>query len=469
MKFVTRSMIFLLALYGLVFAFGDWYLLRSGADLWFAVLFAIGFIGLQYLVAPKIIEWVLDIGWCDEGVKLPDVNREFLEKLCAERGMKMPRLGIIYSGTPNAFSFGRVRSDARIVVTSGLLEVLSPEESNAVLAHELGHVEHWDFAVMTIAALAPLLLYQIYVVTEKINNARVVAYGAYLCYLISQYIVLMLNRTREFFADHYAACVTQAPAALASALVKIAYGMVREEGEYQRVLSMGSKDEKSEARKMRRLAGGVALMGISNVRSGSALALGHANPTEAAAVMKWDLVNPWARFYQLSSTHPLTALRVRQLNREAEAMHQPVQYWLPQDQRVSWANFPLEFLVWVSPLLFGAALISAFWFPYLFEYLKIELPTNIRPILLMALGITWFMRILFRYHGEFRDAKVGLLLEDLEVSQIRPRAVCLKGKIVGRGEPGAFWSSDLVLRDQTGIIFLLYRSSIPFARFVFGS
>jgi Zn-dependent protease with chaperone function len=103
MKFITRSLLFLLALYGLVFAVGDWYLVRSGANLWFAVLFAIGFVGLQYLVAPWIIQWVLDISWCDEGAKLPEANREFIEKLCAERGLKMPRIGIIYSGTPNAF------------------------------------------------------------------------------------------------------------------------------------------------------------------------------------------------------------------------------------------------------------------------------------------------------------------------------------------------------------------------------
>jgi heat shock protein HtpX len=469
MKFIARSLLILFLLYGLVFAFGDWYLLRSGADVWFAVLFAVGFIGLQYLIAPKIIEWVLDISWCDEGAKLPDVNREFLEKLCADRGLKMPRIGIIYSGTPNAFSFGRLRRDARIVVTSGLLEVLTPEESNAVLAHELGHVEHRDFAVMTVAALAPLLLYQIYIVAERINNARAIAYGAYLAFLVSQYVVLMLNRTREYFADHYAACVTLAPSALASALVKIAYGMVREEGEYQRVMAMGDKEEKSDVRKLRRLAGTVALMGISNVRSGSALALGHANPTEAAAVMKWDLVNPWARFYELGSTHPLTALRVRQLNREAETMHQSVRYPLPSDQRVAWANFPFEFLVWALPVLCGIALVSTYWFPYLFKSLRIGLSPDLQPTLLIALGFTWFLKILFRYRGEFRDSCVGRLLEDLEVSQIRPRAVRLKGKIVGRGEPGAFWSSDFVLRDETGIVFLLYRSSIPFARFLFGS
>ena len=125
MKFISRSLLILLALYGLVFAFGDWYLIHTGAGLAWGILFAVAFIGLQYLVAPYIIQWVLDISWCDEGAQLPDVNREFVEKLCAQRGMKVPRLGIIYSGTPNAFSFGRLRSDARVVVTSGLLEVLT--------------------------------------------------------------------------------------------------------------------------------------------------------------------------------------------------------------------------------------------------------------------------------------------------------------------------------------------------------
>ena len=468
MKFVTRSLLILLALYGLVFAIGDWYLVRAGAGVWIGVLFAVAFLGLQYLTAPWIIERVLEIGWCDEGATLPEANREFLEKLCAERGLKLPRIGIIYSGTPNAFSFERVRRDARIVVTSGLLEALTPEESNAVLAHELGHIEHWDFAVMTVAALAPLILYQIYALTNRSNQARIVAYGAYICYLFSQYVVLFLNRTREYFADHYAADVTHAPASLSSALVKIAYGMIRDEGEYQRVMALGDKDEKASARKLRRLAGTVALMGISNVRSGTSLALGHANPSEAAAVMKWDLVNPWARFYELSSTHPLTALRVRSLNRDAIEMHQSVEYPLPTDRSMRWGAFPVEFFVWVLPVLASSFLLASLWFSSVLAYLHIELPENFRPLMLIALGVTWFGRILFRYRGEFQSANIGRLLEDLEVSQMRPRAVKLIGEILGRGEPGAFWSPDLVLRDETGIIFLLYRSSIPFARLLFG-
>ena len=50
---------------------------------------------------------------------------------------------------------------------------------------------------------------------------------------------------------------------------------------------------------------------------------------------------------------------------------------------------------------------------------------------------------------------------------MRPRSVKVKGKILGRGVPGAFWSPDLTLQDETGIIFILYRQSIPFTRWLF--
>jgi heat shock protein HtpX len=137
----------------------------------------------------------MTISWDDARVLLPENNRRFVERLCSERSIPGPRIGIIYSsGYPNAFSFGRTPRGARVVVTKSLLETLTTEETNAVLAHELGHIEHWDVAVMTIAAFVPLLLYQLYAFTNRVNNSRGIAYAAYLCYLLSQYIVLLLNR-----------------------------------------------------------------------------------------------------------------------------------------------------------------------------------------------------------------------------------------------------------------------------------
>jgi hypothetical protein len=320
---------------------------------------------------------------------------------------------------------------------------------------------------MTVAALAPLILYQLYAFTRSNDTTRALAYGAYLCYLLSQFVVLILNRTREYYADHYSAEVTRKPDDLSSALIKIAYGMVREEGEYKRVMKEGDKEEKSIFRKNRRISASLGLMGISNIQSGQALALASANPAEAAAVMKWDLVNPWARVYELNSTHPLTAFRVQRMNQEAAAMNQVPRYPVSEDRRTRWGWFPLEFLLWSLPFVAGFLWISLDWYPEFRNYFNFDLPPHFTPMLFMFTAAIWILRTMYRYSGTVADTNVGTLLEDLDVSQMQCRAVRLKGEILGRGVPGAFWSPDLVLRDETGMIFMLYRPSIPFARFFF--
>jgi hypothetical protein len=56
MKFLTRSILILLALYGLVFALGNAYLVRVGVPLWGEIAFAVILIGVQYLIGPTLIE-----------------------------------------------------------------------------------------------------------------------------------------------------------------------------------------------------------------------------------------------------------------------------------------------------------------------------------------------------------------------------------------------------------------------------
>ncbi len=465
MGFISRSLLLLFALYGLVFAVGDAYLLHGGLPIWVGIAFAVGIVGLQYVLSPWIIEWCFDITWHEDDI--PARLRLYIEQLCRQRGLPVPKIGIIESGTPNAFAFGRLRRDARLVVTRGLLDLLTEEEAEAVAAHEVGHIAHYDFAVMAVAAMAPLLLYQLYVWTRGNNNTRIVSYAAYISYLVGQFMVLALNRQREYGADHFSACEGHAPNALSSALVKIAYGMVKQNGEVARLAKQGSKDEKKDARKATQLGRALGLMGIMGASSANAIALGESSPEEAARVMRWDLVNPWARFYELSSTHPLTAMRLRALNREAQAQGQNVTYALPPDARMRWVGFPLEFAIWAAPLVCGFLLFSWLWVGRPLTRLGVHIPLHFAPILLVAMGITWMARIAYRYHGEFKPKQVEDLLEDMAVSQMRTRAVELQGEIIGNGVPGAFWSPDLVIRDKTGLMFVLYRSSIPFGRLWF--
>jgi heat shock protein HtpX len=465
MRFLTRSLLLLFVLYALVFAVGDAYLVHGQAPLWLGVIFVLVLIGAQYLISPWLIEAFFTIHWDHDAV--PAAQRAFIERLCHERGIPMPRMGLIDSGTPNAFAFGRIRNDARIVITSGLLEMLTEEEANAVLAHELGHIANYDFAVMAVASMAPLLLYQIYVWTDRISNLRIVSYAAYLAYWIGQFMVLLLNRTREYGADHFSAKVTGSPNLLSAALVKICYGMVREQGEIRRLAKEGDSSEKKAARRRQQFGQALGMMGIASAKPSNALALGILNAEQAARVMRWDLVNPWAKFYELGSTHPLTAMRLRELNRAATDSGHQVAYPLPEDTPTRWTGFPVEFLFWVAPLACGFAIITWLWTGSSLHEMGLHMPQHFVPWMLVALGATWAARIAFRYHGVFERRRVNELLEDLSVSQMRPRPVEVEGEIVGHGLPGAFWSPDLVLRDETGMMFLHYRSSLPFGRLLF--
>jgi Zn-dependent protease with chaperone function len=466
MGFIGRSLLVLSVLYGLLFLVVDLFLLHGGVPLWYGVAFVVVLFAIQYLVSPWLIEWFFSIDWDPQA--LPAVHRAFVENLCRERGLPPLKLGVIWSDTPNAFAFGRVRRDARVVVTEGVLKNLTTDEINAVLAHEVGHVAHYDFAVMALASICPLLLYQVYIWTDRVNNLRIVSYFAYIAYWLGQFLVLMLNRTREFGADHFSAEVTRQPSALSSALVKIAYGMIRESSEARRLIKEGaSSDIKKDAKRALQFGQSLSLMGIAAASGGQALSLVSNTPEAAAKVMRWDLVNPWSRVYQLGSTHPLTAMRIKALNRDASSFGQQPEYPLPADSKVRWSGFPLEFLVWAAPLVCAFLLVTYNWIGNPLEVFGISTPPHFISSLCVALGVTWAARIAYRYRGIFTPAKIDNLLEDMAVSQMRPRAVELEGEIIGHGIPGAVWSADLVIQDDSGMLFVYYRSSLPFGRLFF--
>jgi hypothetical protein len=132
-----------------------------------------------------------------------------------------------------------------------------------------------------------------------------------------------------------------------------------------------------------------------------------------------------------------------------------------------WTPFPLEILLWAAPWIGTGALLAVLTgIPQRFGFSNGRPPGLVAPLLVFT-GIAWILRTWFRYYGAARPAKIRELMEDVTVSQMRPRAVRLEGTIMGFGVPGAFWCPDLVLRDSTGLLYVLYRQSIPFARLFF--
>lgn len=75
-----------------------------------------------------------------------------LERLCGKANLPMPKLYLIPQAAPNAFATGRNPSHASVAVTAGLLELMSDDELEGVIAHELSHVRNYDILTTSIAA-----------------------------------------------------------------------------------------------------------------------------------------------------------------------------------------------------------------------------------------------------------------------------------------------------------------------------
>src|SRR5207253_3325596 len=137
--------------------------------------------------------------------------------------------------------------------------------------------------------------------------------------------------------------------ALATALVKIAYGLAR----------AGGADE----RKRHPEVAGAGALGIFDARSALALATASAGRGRVSThtmqkAMRWDLWNPWARWIELGSTHPLPAKRIRALERMALARGARPSFSFGEVQPESyWDEFLGDVIVHLLPALgFGAAI-----------------------------------------------------------------------------------------------------------------
>lgn len=153
-----------------------------------------------------------------------------VERLAQKANLPMPKVYIIPERVPNAFATGRNPQNAAVAVTEGLLELLDEDEVEAVLAHELSHVRHYDILVGTIAAtiagaigvLANMMQFGAMVGSDRNRvNPIVMIVLAIVLPLAAAVIQMAISRNREYMADEGAARLTRHPEWLQSALAKL--------------------------------------------------------------------------------------------------------------------------------------------------------------------------------------------------------------------------------------------------------
>jgi len=159
---------------------------------------------------------------------------EIVERLTQKIGIPMPKIYVIPTESPNAFATGRNPSHASVAVTHGILGLLTDEELEGVLAHELGHVNNRDILISSVAAT---LAGAITMLASMGRFAMIFGGGGggrdrrggglsalfmlIVAPIAASLIQLAVSRSREYQADATGAHFTGNPYALASALQKL--------------------------------------------------------------------------------------------------------------------------------------------------------------------------------------------------------------------------------------------------------
>ncbi len=157
---------------------------------------------------------------------------EIVEKLTQKIGIPMPKMYVIPSDSPNAFATGRSPNHASVAMTQGILDLLTDEELEGVLAHELGHVRNRDILISSIAAtLAGAITFLARMGfwfggmgssdDRERGGGMMGLLMLILAPIAATLIQLAVSRSREYEADASGARYTGNPYALASALKKL--------------------------------------------------------------------------------------------------------------------------------------------------------------------------------------------------------------------------------------------------------
>ncbi len=204
-------------------------LVAFGVGYWFIALFAVGMGLIQYFFSDKLVLWSTGARIIADD-EYPELHR-MIGDLCKDADLPLPKIAIMQSPVPNAFATGRNPKNAVVACTDSIMRLLTRDELEAVLAHELSHVKNRDILTMTMAsfiAMIASMIMQSFFFSALFGGRNreggswiIVWIVSIIVYAISTLLILALSRYREFAADRGSALITRNPRALISALNKI--------------------------------------------------------------------------------------------------------------------------------------------------------------------------------------------------------------------------------------------------------
>jgi heat shock protein HtpX len=154
-----------------------------------------------------------------------------VERLAQRASLPVPKVYVIPQASPNAFATGRNPEHAAVAATEGILQILSDDELEGVIAHELAHVRHRDILISSVAATLAAAIMMVSRFAMFFGGARsddreghnpiALLATIILAPLAAMLIQSAISRSREFAADAGGAAIAGSPLGLVSALRKI--------------------------------------------------------------------------------------------------------------------------------------------------------------------------------------------------------------------------------------------------------
>lgn len=137
-----------------------------------------------------------------------------VKRMSNDLGIQMPEVGIFYNDAPNAFATGASKNNSLVAVSSGLLNVMSRDEVEAVIGHEMAHVNNGDMVTSTLlqGVMNTFVFFFARIVAQVMSQGRdgQTSAGSYFMIsmvmqvilgVLASMVVMWFSRHREFYAD----------------------------------------------------------------------------------------------------------------------------------------------------------------------------------------------------------------------------------------------------------------------------
>ncbi len=228
-----KTILLMALMMGILLFIGDW--MGGEQGLWMAFIFSLLMNFGMYWFSSKIVLMTYRATEATEA----DAPKLFsiVRRLAAQAQLPMPKVYIIPGDSPNAFATGRNPEHAVVAATEGILHLLSDDELEGVIAHELAHVKHRDILIATLVAsmagtitfVARMAMYATMFGGGSRDRENSNPFGQILLIILAPIAAMLIqfavSRSREFAADEGGAQISQRPMSLANALRKLERGV----------------------------------------------------------------------------------------------------------------------------------------------------------------------------------------------------------------------------------------------------